>query len=176
MRKGDLIKHLEQLSEDDLREEVLHLYDKVDGVKAYYKLELGSTKDRAKIYEKAKKDIASKFATRSLKKPRRPRIQKLNLLLGQLDKAAIFPHEMIDIYLYTCECAVEFKRRHLFKSQPLDNVIISSFDQAIGRIIGASLKDEYLDRCSDLAERIKFFDHLNEALLHSFVDLFTNKP
>jgi hypothetical protein len=164
MRKSDLIRHLDQLELDDLRQEVLSLYDSVKGVKDYYAMELGSEKERQKLYDKAKKDIVSKFATKSRRKPRRPRIQKLNLLLNKLDKSSVFPHEMIDIYLFACEQAINFKIDYRFKSDPLDNTITGTFQKAIDLITAQGLIQDYNDRCSRLFEDIHYYDHLTKAL------------
>jgi hypothetical protein len=81
MRKSSFIKHINQLEEEDLRSELLMLFSKVKGVSEFYKMELGSEADRKKLYDKAKKDIASKFATKSYRRPRRPRIQKTYKIL-----------------------------------------------------------------------------------------------
>ena len=172
MRKSDLVKHLDQLDIDDLRQEIISLYGSVKGVKEYYAMELGSEKERQKLYDKAKKDIISKFATKSRRRPRRPRIQKLNLLLNKLDKSSVFPHEMIDIYMFTCEQAINFKIDYRFKSEPLDNAITGTFKKAVDLIVAQGLIQDYTDRCSRLFEDIHYYDHLTKALKPSLKSIF----
>ena len=95
MRKSKFLKHINQLGEEELREELTLLFDKLPEVKTFYKFELGDTKAKEKYYTRIKNDIKSKFATRSFKKPRRPRIQKINSMLSQLRKDVVFEFELI---------------------------------------------------------------------------------
>jgi ribosome-associated toxin RatA of RatAB toxin-antitoxin module len=160
MRKSDLIRHLQQLSEDELRQEITTLFDAISDVKSYYSMELGTETQRLKLYNNAKIEIAKKFLTKSKRRPRRPRIQKLNLLLRNLESSSVFPHEMIDIYLYACECAINFKIDYNFKSVPLDNTIIKNFEKALDQIVRSRLKEEYQDRCNSLWDQISYYEEL----------------
>jgi len=130
MRINKFLKHIEKLDEDDLRRELKLLYEKLDEVKRFYKFEIGDPKDKEKYYTKIKTNIKSKFATRSFRKPRRPRIQKLHSLLTQLRKDVVFDFELIDIYLFTVESGVEFMHDYYFQSEPLINLINKYFEKA----------------------------------------------
>ncbi|NNK89627.1 MAG: hypothetical protein HKO89_03390, partial [Saprospiraceae bacterium] len=46
MRKSVFQKHLDQLDEESLREELKTLYGKIEAVRKHYAMELGSQKDR----------------------------------------------------------------------------------------------------------------------------------
>ena len=60
MRRSVFNKHIEQLSEEELKDEIQVLYDKIPEVKSFYALELGDDKERSKIYDKAKQSIHAK--------------------------------------------------------------------------------------------------------------------
>jgi len=164
VRKSTFIKHINQLDAEDLRTELTQLYTKLDAVKKFYKLELGSEEDRTKLYAKAKQNIASKYATKSFRKPRRPRIQKINAILRNLKKEAIFSYEMIDIYLFTTETAVEFMDSYDFYSQPLHNNIISSFTEAVKLIKENRMVSQYDERCLSIIKKTRFFRDLKHEL------------
>ena len=143
MRKTKLIKHLEQLGEEDLREEILHLFDHIKDVKSYYAMELGSEADRKKRYDKAKADIASKFVSRSRRRVKRPRVNKTHQIIKELERQTVFPHEMIDIYLYTCEEALKFSARYQYVSQPLINLVRKYYQKAESLTIESAMEADF---------------------------------
>lgn len=172
MRKSSFIKHIQQLGEEDLREELTMLFTKVKAVSEFYRMELGTESDRKKLYDKAKANIKSKFATKSYRKPRRPRVQKVNLLLRELKDKAIFDYEMIDIYLFTCETALEFCSEYEFHSIPVSNIIINTYDNAIKLISYNSMDSDYKDRCAKIIKMIYFDDHLYQVVYSSYLSLY----
>ena len=146
MRKSRLIKHLEQLEAEDLREELSRLYDMSKEVQTYYAMELGTEAERQKKYEKAKAAIATKFTSRSRKRVRRPRVNKVKLIVKELERHTIFPHEMIDIHLYVCEQALTFGETYYYSSAPLYNLIVDNYSKAQRLIEDHLMKEDYRDR------------------------------
>jgi len=69
MRLSSFKKFIDSLGEEELREELLRVYTKLDEVKKFYKMDMGSEKDRARIFAKAKKEIAKKYLTKSYRRP-----------------------------------------------------------------------------------------------------------
>lgn len=165
MRKSHFTKHIQQLGEDELREELSMLYDKLKDVKLHYAMELGTEKDRIKKYEKVKADIKSKYATKSFRKPRRLRIQKIKKIISDVRKNAIFEFEMIDIYLFNAEEAVNFMNNYRFYSTPLFNSIVMSFKFAMDIIRSNNMLEEYRERCLNLIEQTKRDREIHKLLL-----------
>ena len=159
MRKSAFTKFLENLESDELKEELLLLYDKVPGVKAYYKMELGTDEERAKLYIGIKKQITSCYATRSLRRPRRPRIRKVQSILSLAKKDAIYDYELADVYLFNTEKAIEFMTKYGFYSEALSNTIRKSFEKAIHLIKLSLTEDMFRDRIKAITSNI-------------FIDLF----
>ncbi len=153
MSKAKFTKHLKELNIEELRHELLDLYAKVPGVKQYYAMELGSDTDRQKIYAKAKKEIVAKYATKSYRRPRRPRIQKINAILKGIQKASIFEHELVDIYLFDIETALVFTAKYHFYSKVLANHIIGVFAKAIDIISNQQLQSMFKDRVQLILQR-----------------------
>lgn len=171
MRKASFIKFLESLSEEDLRNEMLTLFSNHKEVKAYYAMELGQEKDRERLFAKAKKDIKAKYATRSYRRPKRPRVAKIKAILSHVEKISVFKEEMADLYLYNCECALDFIEEYHFHSDPLYNNIFRSFKQACALIVAAIAEDEYKERCQQIVDRgYNIYEYLGEPLSEIFHD------
>lgn len=164
MRKSQFTSHLERLEEAELRDELMRLYEKIPEVRTHYKMELGSESDRAKVFAAAKKEIEAKYKTKSLRKPRRPRIQKVRNVLSDLSKKAVFNYEMIDVYLFDVECALNFARKYDYFSQVLFNNINNSFSKAIDLIEQNLMADEYKTRCMKILELSRYIRELYNEL------------
>ncbi len=172
MRKSEFLKHLNHLEEQDLRDELSMLFDKITQVREHYKMDLGSVKDRERVIAKAKKDIANKYATKSYRRPRRPRIQKVNTIIRDLDKKDLLDFEMIDIYLFNTECATYLMNEYRFHSQPLYNTIIKSFTKALLLIQGESSQSEQEERCQKILDDIKDNSELFSAIINEYMETF----
>lgn len=166
---------MENLDEEELRAELMQLFDRFEPVRIHYKMDLGSEKDRQKIYEKAKKEIVKKFATRSYRRPRRPRVKAINAILRELAKNAVFQHSMIDVYLHTVESAVHFMNEYDYYSDPLNNVVINSYGKACTLIIETALKEEFEERCTEILQKLRFYYGLRMTLRRSFLEVYPEK-
>jgi hypothetical protein len=153
MKKAKFLKHLELLETEGLREELQQLYEKFPEVRKYYSMELGGNQDRERIFAKAKKDIASKYATRSRRRPRRPRINKINKLLKEVSNISIFKEEMIDLYMYNCELALDFILEYHYHSDPLHNAVVNGVDQACALMVESQSTDEFRERLNRIVDR-----------------------
>ncbi|MEE9372527.1 MAG: DUF6155 family protein [Saprospiraceae bacterium] len=156
MNRNTFKKHINQLEVEELKEELFALFTKVKGVKNYYLMELGDDKQRQKIYNKAKKEITAKYATKSYRRPRRPRIQKIKTIIKSLENESILPYELIDIYLHNSEVAIAFMMEYSFYSTPLTNSINNTFIKALELIDSELMKSEYEERCLALTNEMNF--------------------
>ena len=174
MRKSTFLKHISHLEESELREELKILYGKLESVRTYYKMELGSTKDREKVYIAAKKEITAKYKTKSYRRPRRPRIQKINTIIRALSKKAIFSYEMIDIYLHTSLTGLQFMNEYRFYSEVLENHIIKSFSSACLLILSNQMKEKYEDTCQKIILLSKIEYPLQVKVCKIYNDIVVN--
>lgn len=173
MRLSTFKKFIESLSEEELRSELSTLYSENSDVKRHYLMELGTEADRKKIFDRAKKEIAAKFATRSFRKPKRPRISKVNALLKELDNISIFKDEMADLYLYNCQVGLEFMEHYYFYSEPVVNNIYKSFESACLLIQADMIEEAFSDRCKNLIDKaFDVNDHLGQAMQSTYDECF----
>lgn len=149
------------MGEEELRDELLRIYTKLEEVKKFYKMDMGSEKDRERIFAKAKNDIAKKYLTKSYRKPRRPRIQKVNKILSDTRKSTILDYEMIDIYLFTCETAINFMDEYQFYSDVLVNNICGTFEKANKLIKENLMEDDFAERVKSIRAKAKISREVN---------------
>ncbi len=174
MSKARFTKHLKELNIEEMRHELLALYDKVPGVKQYYSMELGTDKDRERIYAKAKKEIVAKYATKSFRRPRRPRIQKINAIIARIEKASIFEHELVDFYLFDLETALVFIARYNFYSTVLGNHIVKIFEKAAIAIAREQIQSMYQERCDLILDRAVLIPEVHWELTSKYRECFND--
>ena len=172
MSKSKFTKHLKELGIEELRHELLDLYAKVPAVKQHYAMELGSDQDRQRLYIKAKKNIESKYATKSYRRPRRPRIQKINAVLADMRKATIFKHELVDLYLFDLEVALVFSVKYRFYSQTLGNHITTVFEKATDIIMVEQLQEMFKERAQLIVDRSELIPEIHWLLVDKFKSCF----
>lgn len=164
MRLSSFKKFIDSLDEDGLREEMVRLYTKLEEVKTFYKMDLGTDKDRKRVFDQTKKAIAKKYLTKSYRKPRRPRIQKVNKLLSETRKSTFLDFEMIDIYLFTSETAMEFMVEYDFYSDVLVNNICNTFEKAQKLIKENLMEEEFDSRIKALRKKAKYSREVSKRL------------
>jgi hypothetical protein len=152
MRSAAFTKYLNSLSPEELQKELKMLYSKIPAVKDFYKMELGDEKARASLYKKVKAEIDSRYATKSYRRPRKPRIQKVNKLLSDMKKKSIFSHELVDLYIYDLEqCIALADEYHIFTTV-MYNHINQVFEKAIEIIMADKLEDMFKERIDEILD------------------------
>jgi len=170
--KAKFKKHLAELNIEELRHELFDLYDKVKEVKNHYAMELGSEKDRKRIYDKAKAEIIAKYATKSYRRPRRPRIQKINAILRRMKQTAVFKYELIDLYLFDIEQAMVFIAKYGFYSQTLANHITAVYKMAAQLIAQEQMYPDFEERSDRILSRAELLPDLHWDLDEVRQDFF----
>jgi len=152
MKNTSVSKYINSLSQEELQKEILMLLKKLPAVKEYYKMELGSVTQREQLYKKAKVEIAKRYATKSYRRPRKPRIQKINKLLTEMKKKSIFDHEMVDLYLFDLESCIKFSMEYGVITLVIQNHIDQVYKKADAIIRENKLQDMFQDRINWIEE------------------------
>ncbi len=163
----DLKKYLDDLTEQELREEIKALYRKFPIVKEYYQLELSL--DSTPVVEDYKSKIRRYYfpAGRNIK---RPKAAKMRDLINQFKKVAPFPHDVIDLLLFQTETMIQFTSENGYVSAGFDQTVISRFKEATKLIKQEQAKAEFQERCLHLineAEIMGWGPHFNLQLLYT---------
>ncbi len=172
MRKSDFIKFINSLEEEELKDEFNKLFDKLPQVKEYYTMELGSDQDRARIFDNAKKSISRYYATKSFRKPKAPRIRYIQNLLRDMKERSIFDHEMVDLYLFDVETALEFMGIYYFSSKSLNNNLERSFTNACHMIKNGNLQALFIGRVEAIMKKASKFNEIYWTFNTNFLETF----
>jgi hypothetical protein len=100
-----LKKHLKDLSEQELKEELLKLYHKLPQVKTYYKAELSA--DGGKIYEAYKTKLNREIRKLYNVKFGGYRNKEMNGIINEFEKMAVFKVDIAQLMLHRVqECVI----------------------------------------------------------------------
>ncbi len=157
MKNTSVSKYINSLSQEELQKEILMLLKKIPAVKEYYKMELGSVKEREQLYKKVKLEITKRYATKSYRKPRKPRIQKINKLLTEMKKKSIFDHELVDLYLFDIETCIRFSIEYGVVTIVMQNHIDQVYEKADALIQESKLEDMFEERTNWIKDNRQLF-------------------
>ena len=96
---NDFKKLLAEMTEEEVRKELLKLFQKLEQVQIFYAQDLLSKEDRQKILEEAKKKIYSQYWTRT-GNPRNVSNAHVKSIISDFEKVSAFPNEGVDLLLY----------------------------------------------------------------------------
>jgi Family of unknown function (DUF6155) len=140
-----LKKHLNELEQEELIEQILNLAKRFKDVKVYFDMELGDAKQQAAIVDGYKKKIEKQFfPTRGTGKPKPAELRKL---INHFKTIAVFPFDIADLTLYRVEQAVEFNRQEDIYSETFFNSAIAAYEEALKLIQEHQLETHFADRC-----------------------------
>lgn len=151
-------KHLNEMSEEELREEVLKLYKKFPILKEYYQQELSL--DGGGLVGDYKKKIRQHYfpTGRAVK---RPRAAKTRELLSRFRKLSPFPYDVADLLLYQAEAMVEFSAskgtgNKGYISGGFNQTLISRYKEALQLVVAEGLQQDFMPRLQQLLKDARF--------------------
>jgi len=126
--KRDFLKLLKALDEEELREELLALYERFPVLREYYKLELGtSTKD---ILEKYKKDVRKAFFTGRRRMGKRGRSNSSKIIKA-FTEVSIHNKDLVILHLYRVEVMIEAINNYRVDAEQFHDSTVKSFAKAL---------------------------------------------
>jgi hypothetical protein len=173
-------KYLQELSEEELREEFLKLYKKFPILKEYYQQEL--SQDSGSLVAEYKKKIRQHYfpAGRVVK---RPRAAKTRELLSRFRKLSLFPYDMADLLLYQAETMVEFSAskgtngNRGYISGGFNQTLSSRYKEALQLIVAEGLQHDLMPR---LQQVLRDSRHMRwgtyDGLLELYIQHINKRP
>jgi Family of unknown function (DUF6155) len=152
---SDFKKLLAEMTEAELRDELLKLFNKLEQVQMFYAQDLLSKDDRQKILKEAKDKIYKKFWTPSGSPRNNVSNADIRKIISDFEKISAFPHEVIDLILYRVETATEFANNFGGMPDADYNASSTAFEKAMKLIKSHKLESYFIDRCKIL------FDYQN---------------
>jgi hypothetical protein len=150
MSKRELKKYVNQLSKEQLEEQILEMYDKFLPVKTYYNFVFNP--DEAKLIRGAKFKISSEFFPVGKKRPkmRRSISQKY---IKHFMSLGVDSYLIADLMLYSIEIAQTLFADRTITQQAFFKGMLSSFQQAIRFMIDKGILFEFIPRVEAIKER-----------------------
>ncbi len=155
----DLKRYLGEMTEAELRAELLNLFSKLSQVQDFYAQELMSPIERKAILDQYKKKIYAQFYTRT-GNPRDPNNIEIRKLLTEFQKVSVVPAELAELLLYRVEVTIDFANDFGGMPDSSYNAASNAFEKALKWIIQHKLESYFQVECRELAyTRKENFDH-----------------
>ncbi|PIF34676.1 hypothetical protein CLU81_5337 [Flavobacterium sp. 9] len=149
MSKRDLKKYLNELSKEQLEEQIIQLYEKFSPVKVYYDFVFNPKED--KLLQECKVKISQEYFP--IKKPnskRRPKAKMRRSVAQKYIKHFILlgvdPFVIADIMLYNIEIAQTYSSQNFIKQELFYKSIFNSFEQAVNFSISNGILSDFRER------------------------------
>ena len=168
-----LKRHLQELSEEELREEMIRLYQRFPLVKEYFQLEL--SQDSTALVSAYKQKIQRYYFPKG-KSIKRPKAAKMRGLIRDFQRISTFPYDVADLLLFQTECMVAFSESKGYVSAGFQQTLISRYKEALVLIKKEMLKDPFMQRCQAILKKSRFM-HWNtyEQLLKLYIEYYNKE-
>lgn len=141
-----LKKHLQQLSKEELIEEIMNLSKKFKDVKTYYEMDLGGTAQQTLIVNEVKRKLKKEFVPRG----DHPKAAVLRKLISDFKKISVFPHDVADVLLYRVELAVEFTNQYGDMWEAFYTATENAYEEALKLIKKHGEEAYFKERCREI--------------------------
>lgn len=167
MSKRDLKKYLNELSKEQLEEQLIELYDKFKDVKIYYDFAFNPNED--KLIGEAKLKIASEYfpARGKRAKMRRSVAQKY---IKHFMTLGVDVTMVADLMLFTIETAQRFSSKRQIKYDSFYKSMLTAYQQAVNFMIENAILNEFLDRVVEVKEEVNRQNWMNKYEFNNFVE------
>ncbi|EMR02056.1 DUF6155 family protein [Cesiribacter andamanensis] len=173
-------KYLQELSDEELREEVMKLYKKFPILKEYYQQELSL--DGGGLVADYKKKIHQHYFP-SGRSPKRPRAAKTRELISRFRKLSPFSFDVADLLLYQVETMVAFSAskgtsgNRGYVSGGFNQTLISRYKEALQLVVAEALEGEFMPRLQQVLKEARFMRWgTYEALLELYIQHINKRP
>ncbi len=151
MSKRALKKYLNDLSKDELEEQITELYDRLKEVKQFYDFVFNPKED--KLLDEAKFKIGKEYFPQGKRKAKKRRSVAQNAIKTFV-KLGVEPEKIADLMIYNLEIAQTYNAEYEIKAESFYKSMLKSFTEAIDFVVQNSLgaaMNHRLDRVVDEA-------------------------
>ena len=142
---SDFKRLIAEMTEAELREELLKLFNKLEQVQLFYAQDLLSKDDRQKILKETKTKIYKKFWTPSGNPRMNVSNAEIRSLINDFEKVSAFPNEVVELILYRVEVATHFANQFGGMHEASYNAAINAYEKALKLIKKHQLESYFED-------------------------------
>jgi hypothetical protein len=147
---SDLKKLISEMSEDELRQEILKLYNKLSQVKDYYNQDLMSEEERQEVLKGYKSKIYKQFWSSKGNPKEYINNSLLKSIISEYEKIAVFPFDVVDLLIYRVELATDYANQFGGMLDSEYNTSVTAFKKAMKLINENNLRSHFEIRCKEM--------------------------
>jgi hypothetical protein len=147
---SDFKKFLAELSHEELKAEMLKLFQKLPQVQDFYVQELSSETDRRKMLEEYKKKIYKEFWTPS-GYYKNTSNSKIRTMISDFEKVCVSQSELIELILYRVDVALHRANEFGMSDDSEYDPAINAFEKAVKIVEKERLIDSFYKECHHIA-------------------------
>jgi len=169
MSKRDLKKYLSELSNEQLQEQVVALYDKFAPVKTYFDFVFNPKEEN--LVKDAKIKISNEYFPVRGKRPkmRRSVAQKY---IKHFISLGVDSFKIADVMLYNIEIAQALSSEKVIKSELFFKSMLTSYEQAVSFLIAEGILSEFQNRVVAVRDEAFQQDWINKFEFDALVERF----
>ncbi len=147
---SDFKKLLANLSHEELKDEMLKLFQKLPQVQAFYAQELLGETDRRKILEEYKKKIYKEFWTSS-GNYKNTSNSKVRTMITDFEKVCVSQSELVELILYRVDVALHRANEFGMSDDSEYNPALNAFEKALKIVEKERLFEYFSTECHHIA-------------------------
>ncbi len=146
----DFKKFVAQMSTDEIREELIILFNKLPQVHDYYAQELMRPEDRKSVLADYKKKVNNQFWTRG-GNPRNTSNVEVRKIITEFEKVCISKKEVVELLLYRVDVALD--QANQFGGLPDGdyNAAVNAYEKALKIITKEKLEAYFKVECREIS-------------------------
>jgi len=165
---SDLKKILDEMSLEELKQEILQLYNKLPQVKDFYNQDLMTEEERQDVLKGYKDKIHKQFWT--LRGIPKGMVNNTTIkgIIADYEKIALFPYDIVDLLIYRLEVTTDIADQFGGMADSNYNASITAFKKAMKMIRDNNLLSYFEDRIKKMLKA----DNLDYWYIERLVWLF----
>lgn len=167
MSKRALKSYLNELSKQELEEQVLALYDRLKEVKEFYTFVFNPQED--KRLDEAKFKIAKEYFPPTKRKPKKRRSVGQNAV-KEFIKLGVDPQKVADLMLYSIEIAQVFNAEKEIVQEAFYKSMLKTFKEALIFIDENGLEAQFSERIHKIVEQTLVQNWINKYAFELALD------
>ncbi|WBL24050.1 DUF6155 family protein [Zunongwangia sp. HGR-M22] len=162
MSKRALKKYLKELDKEDLEEQIMDLYERLDEVKVFYNFVFNP--NERKLIENAKVKIGKEYFPENRRKRPKARRSIAQKLIKHFKKLGVDPITTADLMLYNIEIAQTYAEDRSKIKDAFYKSMFKSYEEAVKYILENGLSIDFESRIIKIALHTETQDWPNSYL------------
>lgn len=167
---SDLKKILDEMSEDELKQEIFKLYNKLPQVKDFYNQDLMTEEERQEVLGKYKEKIYKEFWTSKGNPKGMINNSTIKNIISEYEKIVLFSFDLVELLIYRVEISTEYAEQFGGMSESNYNTTITTFKKAMKLIEENNYRSYFEDRIKKILKAGNLDYWYIEQLEHLFYE------